>query len=72
MTKALELTFRACYCKTRNAEDWNAEELFAKKYAHHELLLQYKAAREETHDGDWIHLSNEMCRSDWREFLSTV
>ena len=53
-------------------QDWNAEQVYEKKHAKHELMLQYNEAKLSGNESQRIQIINEIGRSDWKEFLSTT
>ena len=68
----LQYSFRDRYKKTKEMGEWDAEKVYEKKHNSHKLFPQYIQAKR---DGDHklqIHISNEMCRSAWQEFLTSA
>ena len=58
--------------KAKQSDDWEAEAAFERLHAHHELYPKYDKAKEAREEQERTHLTNEMGRSDWKQFLTTV
>ena len=68
----LKRTFKDRHLKAKQSDDWEAEADFERLHAHHELYPKYEKAKAAREEMDKNHLINEMCRSDWKQFLQTV
>ena len=68
----LEYTVRDRLIPTRETRDWDAEQVFERKYSAHALYTEYRLAKMQGNNRQWIEISNQMRREDWKEFLSTA
>ena len=58
--------------KRRTAARQDATAAFGKRYAQHEMFPEYRMAKHEGNNSDWIRLQREILRAEWKTFRATA